>query len=279
MVSGNPNIRNDSQEGYDAEILAVKILEKNGFEIIYAPELEKRTPNPDFLSLKELVELQHKLEKYGYGVYHAEKKKIYTMRDKEILKKFKDVKMNKLQEQKLQNLINKWKSNNTKLESQYAKENEIKNLLKQLIGKSIMPEINKKEWTEVAQRVKIESFKEYYLNKLKNDELFENTFVDVFCKKGGMHYIFDVKHKTFKENTNLNRFYVTNYEVLNYNKIKNKKKLKLKIMIFVEKGKKLMYKIFDWSDFLVPSSFNPNTKFKTSMRLKNGLDLQSFKTT
>ena len=31
-----------SQRGYDAEILALDILEKNGYEIIYAPEKEKR---------------------------------------------------------------------------------------------------------------------------------------------------------------------------------------------------------------------------------------------
>jgi len=66
MVSGNPNIRNDSQKGYDAEILAVKILEKNGFEIIYAPELEKRKSQSELPSTREQVELQQKLENYGY---------------------------------------------------------------------------------------------------------------------------------------------------------------------------------------------------------------------
>ena len=65
-----------------------------------------------------------------------------------------------------------------------------------------------------------------------------HTYVDVFCKKGNNHYVFDVKHKTFKEDKNPNQFVVTNYEVLNYARIIKENKVKLKILIIVDKGKK-----------------------------------------
>jgi hypothetical protein len=104
-----------------------------------------------------------------------------------------------------------------------------------------------------------------------------HTYIDVLCKKVNDYYVFDVKHKTFKENKNLNRFYVTNYEVLNYSKIIKENKVKLKIIIIVDKGKKLFYKIFDWMDFHVPTSFDPHKSVKTSIRLKDGLDLVEFK--
>jgi len=104
-----------------------------------------------------------------------------------------------------------------------------------------------------------------------------HTFIDVFCKKDNDYYVFDIKQKTYKENTNLNTFNVTNYEVLNYDRIIKENKAKLKIMIIVEKSKESFYKIFDWSDFHIPETFDPHTKMKTSIRLKNGLDLKSFR--
>ena len=42
MVQGNPDIRKNSQKGYDAEITSLDILEKLGYEIIYSPEKSKR---------------------------------------------------------------------------------------------------------------------------------------------------------------------------------------------------------------------------------------------
>ena len=42
MVSGNPNIRNVSERGYQIERFASKILESEGFEIISEPENEKQ---------------------------------------------------------------------------------------------------------------------------------------------------------------------------------------------------------------------------------------------
>ena len=59
-------------------------------------------------------------------------------------------------------------------------------------------------------------------------------------------------------------------------KIQKEKKVKLKIMIIVEKEKKLIYRIFDWSDFTIPITFDPHKKIKTSIRLTDGLDVESF---
>ena len=42
MTKGNPDLQHYSQKGYDAEITALDILEKLGYEIIYAPEKLKR---------------------------------------------------------------------------------------------------------------------------------------------------------------------------------------------------------------------------------------------
>ena len=65
--------------------------------------------------------------------------------------------------------------------------------------------------------------------------------------------------------------------MLNYPRIIKKGKVKLKILIIVDKGNKTFYKIFDWTDFRVPSSFDPHKQKKTSIRLKDGLDLAQFK--
>ena len=45
---------------------------------------------------------------------------------------------------------------------------------------------------------------------------------------------------------------------------------------WIKKGKETFYRIFDWSDFAVPKKFNPHTQRKTSIRLKDGLKLQTF---
>lgn len=251
-----------SQKGYDAEILAWDILEKQGYDIIYAPEKLKREKKST--SLEEWIELQHKLEELGYGVYWSEKKKLYTNKDKRILKKSKDLNLTKSQKNNLSNLINQWEKWNNKRNEYSEERRKIKEILNDKIGESIMPKINKKEWENVLK------------TKIKGS-LFHHTFVDVFCKKGKEYYIFDVKHKTFNEKKNPNQFYVTNYEVLNYARIIKENKVKLKILIIVDKGEQSFYKIFDWIDFNIPTSFDPHEKRKTSIRLKDGLDLDKFK--
>jgi len=42
MTKGNPDLQHSSQKGYDAEITALDILEKLGYEILHAPEKSKR---------------------------------------------------------------------------------------------------------------------------------------------------------------------------------------------------------------------------------------------
>ena len=180
------------------------------------------------------------------------------------MKKSKELRLTQSQKNKLSNLIDQWNKWNRQREEYYEEHKKIKEILNDKIGESIMPKINKKEWEKVLK------------TKIKGS-LFHHTFVDVFCKKGKDYYIFDVKHKTFKEDKNPNQFYVTNYEVLNYDRIIKENKAKLKIMIIVEKSKESFYKIFDWSDFHIPETFDPHTKMKTSIRLKNGLDLKSFR--
>ncbi len=208
-----------SQRGYDAEILALDILEKNGYEIIYAPEKEKREKNS----------------------------------------------------------------------SRFTKKNqETFSLLKKKVGQSIMPEINKNDWIKHFEDKRdsedpstiyyIEGYYQRNIDFLKNGKsLFELSYVDIFCKKGNDYYIFDIKHKTFKENKNLNSFDVTNYEVLNYNRIFKENKVKLKIMIILGKSGISYYRIFDWDEFTVPTKFDPNTKHRTKIKLKEGFDISKLK--
>jgi len=147
--------------------------------------------------------------------------------------------------------------------------------MNKVIGKSVIPDVIRQSEIKLIEKEKEQHWKDFF-KKAFNDSS-QNTFVDVFCKKGKDYYIFDVKHKTFKENKNPNRFYVTDYEVLNYAKIIKENKVKLKILIIVEKGKESFYKIFDWCDFLTPKNYNPHKTGKTSIKLKDGLDISRFK--
>ena len=149
-----------------------------------------------------------------------------------------------------------------------------------------MPEINKNEWiTYFEQGGEKESdshaFGKYYQNQIDSlksgNSIFEFSYVDIFCKKEKSYYVFEVKHKTYKKNKNMNRFYLTNYEVLNFNRIVKENKTKLKILIILEKGKKSFYRIFDWNEFIVPNGYDPNKKNKTSVRLVKGFDISSLK--
>ncbi len=58
---------------------------------------------------------------------------------------------------------------------------------------------------------------------------------DILCKKDGTYYLFDVKLKFFQEDKNMNKFDVTDNEVLNYNKITKSKKVPVKILINLKK--------------------------------------------
>ena len=265
-----------SQEGYDAEIMALNILEEKGYEIIYSPEKSKREIESKYPSRDEWIKLEKKLEKLGYSTDYIKKTKtIRTEIDKEHLIKSKNVKLTQSQKNNLLILINQWNKWNKQHKELNDHNKQIRILLTKIIGKSVIPKSVKENHKQRIKKEKEPRWKEFFIKTFKISS--QHTFVDIFCKKSKTYYIFDVKHKTFKDNKNLNRFYVTNYEVLNYVKIIKENKVKLKILIIVDKGKKSFYKIFDWKDFHIPKSFDPHKNMKTSIRLKTGLDLNEFK--
>ena len=121
---------------------------------------------------------------------------------------------------------------------------------------------------------------QWNIEKIKNDEYYLHTYVDIFCKKGKEYYCFDVKNRNFQSSSKLlNSFGFQTNEVVNYDRIqKTKKQGTVKIMIIIANGKDTFYRIFDWSDFVVPKKFNPDTtnKLQVNVKLKDGLKLQTF---
>jgi hypothetical protein len=71
----------------------------------------------------------------------------------------------------------------------------------------------------------------------------------------------------------MNKFDVTDNEVLNYNKITKSKKVPVKILINLKKDDGYYYGIFDWSDFKYSKNFDPIKSKHTTARLENGLDI------
>jgi len=100
------------------------------------------------------------------------------------------------------------------------------------------------------------------------------TYLDYLCRKNKEYFIIDVKFKD-KDSTSLNRFYVTNREVLNYNRLQKEGIVKVMILPIIGKRKKFQYSIFNWNDFIIPKTFDPHKKLKTTIRLKN-FDLDNF---
>lgn len=96
---------------------------------------------------------------------------------------------------------------------------------------------------------------------------------DILCKMGQCHYIFDVKLKFFKEDKKMNIFYVTNNEILDYNRLTKSGKISVKILINLKTDDGYYYGIFNWSDFKYSKNFNPHKTLKTTIRLENGLDI------
>ena len=99
------------------------------------------------------------------------------------------------------------------------------------------------------------------------------SYVDYFCKKDGKYFLIDVKHKTFNQDKTMNQFFVTNTEVLNYDRIMKGKMVVAKILIVLEKDHKLFYKMCDWNDFIYSKNYDPHKTRKTIIRLKNGFDI------
>jgi len=103
------------------------------------------------------------------------------------------------------------------------------------------------------------------------------TVGDILCEKEGKGYLFDVKLKFFKENKNLNVFSVTDNEVLNYDQLTKSGKVSVKILINLKKDDGYYYGIFDWKDFTYSKNYDPQKTAKTTIRLKDGLDISKLK--
>ena len=274
MTKGNPDLQHYSQKGYDAEITALYILKNEGYEILYAPEKSKRERIKIETERKEMG-LEKKLESFGYCSEFVDKnKKVHRGTDKKELIKFKEKHLNSKQKNEVMLLIQKWEQNYKQFRTQIEKKEEVMEILTKIIGDSVVPKISEEDHKRMIEEEKESDWKKFFKETFEMTS--QHTFVDIFCKKGNDYYIFDIKHKTYKENTNLNAFAVTNYEVLNYDRIVKENKVKMKIMIIVGKQKKSVYKIFDWTDFQIPKTFDPHTKMKTSIHLKNGLNMDVF---
>ena len=256
------------QKGYDAEILAFDILEKNGYDIIYAPEKEKRERQMNSEKF-EGVEIGKLMDKISEKFLKA--REGYSPNQWDSIEKIKKIKD---EFYKVDAIHHRFLEEKGKIRSFIIKK----------IGKSTMPEINRKLWIKNSEDQRdsedpntdyyIEGFYQHEIDMLKSGKSpFELTYVDIFCKKGKEYYVFDIKHKTFKENKNLNSFNVTNYEVLNYNRIQEQEKPKVKILIILDNNGKYSYRIFDWGDFIYSKNYDPHKTPKTSIRLKNGFDI------
>jgi len=102
----------------------------------------------------------------------------------------------------------------------------------------------------------------------------ENFLIgDVLCKKDGKNYLFDAKMKFFQENKNMNKFSVTDREVINYNQLTQSRKIPVKILVNLKKDDGYYYGIFDWSEFTYSKNYDPHKSYSTTIRLKNGLDI------
>ena len=187
-------------------------------------------------------------------------------------------------------LISEWNKYNDQRNEKIDERIKLQKILTKILGKQTIPERFKKEMIQREQE-SVEkdasniSFAEWRIEKIKNDEYYgypypAPTFVDIFCKKGKEYYCFDVKNRNFQSSSKLNNsFGFQTNEVVNYDRIeKTKKQGTVKIMIIIANGKDTFYRIFDWSDFVVPKKFNPDTasKLLVNVKLKDGLKLQTF---
>ena len=301
---------NPTREGHDAEIKAYNILKKLGFEIIYAPakskEGKKRTDatrEKESIDIKHQIDQQNELWELGYMVDYVDahaKNRVRTGLDKKKLvpkmtevyigakiRRLHDLStrtepLTRVEEDRRDELISIWNKWNDVRNVHIDKITKLQNLMTKILGKQTIPETVKKamimSFQKYIDRNSADRISQWNIEKIKNDEYYLHTYVDIFCKKGKEYYCFDVKNRNFKENIKqLNQFDMTSFEVFNYDRIQStKKEVKLKIMIIIKEGKETFYRIFDWSDFAVPKKFNPHTQRKTSIRLKDGLKLQTF---
>lgn len=312
MVSGNPNIRNVSERGYQIERFASKILESEGFKIISQPENEKqrlKQNDPRRNIRKKINELEYCNEwkeetKHGH-ILHRDFRKLTP-------------------EQK--NELARLKQTQKKLENDKDKKLREESKILKILGKSTVPKINEIDWKEFMARdakseysffskmdeqtkTKISEYlikrkpvawiilnNKYIVGGIQEIEKLRKqnpryqghgywgvgdfhtpSYVDYFCKRDGKYFLIDVKYKTFNQDKTMNQFSVTNTEVLNYDRIIKGKKVVVKILIVLEKDHKLFYKIYDWNDFTHSKNYDPHKTRKTTIKLKNGFDISKLK--
>jgi hypothetical protein len=267
-----------SQSGYDAEIIALDILKKKGFEIVFSPEKLKRDREDSGLNDgKTLISEQHSLERAHYlqKIINPEielgKRKIFGRYSyHEIIYEKRPYtpewlqKIPKPSPKKVEILKKKfWERENKHRElCEFEKKNT--KLMLKILGKSIVPKTTKKSIKDRVDRESDPAWKLFW----KNHDT-DNTFVDIFCKKNGKYFVIDVKFKNDQSLYEKNKFDITDFEALNYPKIIKNKKVGLIILIIVQDGKKFRYALTEWSDFIISPKYNPHERRKTKVKMKN----------
>lgn len=254
MTTLNSKNKNISQRGYNAERFARKILENDGFEIIYDSENLKLERDKKWEIEKPRWEVDDRIQE----LWDKEAKKLIDLRGSSGLSP-KDYHKNK-------ELV--------KAEREFYEIDAIHH--KQLQQRreqfdKISGKLRKKRGT--AQSILKDSGK--FPEDSETD--YGLSSVDYFCKKYGRCFIIDIKHQMNGNGKFQNQFYVTNNEIVNYRILKQGGKLEVKVLILLENDTELKYRIYDWGDFRIPKNFNPHKQVKTSIRLKDGLELDSFK--
>jgi hypothetical protein len=269
---------NPSQSGYDAEIVALDILKKKGFEIIFSPEKLKRDRNSNDENYKISMSEQRKLERGGYFKKMTNPIINYGRNGKKgsIFDSCHHTELYYDPEQKIQKIsvsdskeIELLKKKFWKKEKIHRKlcdfEKKNQNLMLKKIGKSIVPKTTKKALKDRIDNESDPRWKSFW----KITTITNNTFVDIFCKKNGKYFVVDVKYKNNQSFYEKNRFDITNFEALNYPKIIKNKKVGLFILIIVQDGKKFRYSLTEWSDFIISPKYNPHERRKTKIKMKN----------
>lgn len=270
-----------SQSGYDAEIVALNILKKKGFEIVFSPEKLKRDREDSGLNdLKTITSESRRLERMGWGKYpinsivtgnagkHSgifgkcsyQELKYDPRPIPDWLKKTPESTHKEVE------LLKKkfWDRENKHRElCEFEKKN--RKLMLKIIGKSIIPKTTKKYLQDRIEKEKDPRWKLFW----KKTEDTDNTFVDIFCKKNGKYFVIDVKFKNDQSLYEKNKFDITDFEALNYPKIIKNKKVGLIILIIVQDGKKFRYALTEWSDFIISPKYNPHERRKTKVKMKN----------
>ena len=197
--------------------------------------------------------------------------------ENEYHKKIKKAKMKFKKTTKIPNRLNELETKISKTRDRIKTEEvkKIKNNFEiQILSAKLIIALREKNYLQKFLKF---DFSELVLAYSRNVKMTYSR-VDYFCKKNGNYYVFDIKHKLRnKGNSMLNRITVTSHEVLNYNRLERKNNVKVKIMIVLKKRNGLIYKIFNWSEFKISETYDPDKTSKISINLKDKIDLKSFK--